>query len=145
MTTDNPAPSDHLNVVAHVPSATEAASVYQQVGGDETFRRLVDAFYARVEADPVLRPLFPADLGAGKEHQFLFLTQFFGGPARYQERRGHPRLRARHLPFAIGAREANAWLQHMLAAIDEVGIAEPARTRLRGYFAYTADFLRNQE
>ena len=143
MTGNNSAPSDRLDVVAHVPSASEAASVYAQVGGDETFRRLVDAFYARVEADPVLRPLFPADLAAGKEHQFLFLTQFFGGPARYQERRGHPRLRARHLPFAIGHREAQAWLGHMLAAIDEVGIPEPARTRMRGYFTYTANFLRN--
>ena len=94
MTTDNPAPSNRLDVVARVPSASEAASVYEQVGGDATFRRLVDAFYARVEADPVLRPLFPADLEAGKEHQFLFLTQFFGGPARYQERRGPPRPRA---------------------------------------------------
>ena len=144
MTADNLSPSDRLNVVAPVPSAAEAASVYEQVGGDETFRRLVDAFYARVETDPVLRPLFPADLEAGKQHQFLFLTQFFGGPARYQEQRGHPRLRARHLPFAIGPREAEAWLQNMLTAIDEVVIPEPARTRLRGYFAYTANFLMNQ-
>ncbi len=145
VTTEDPVPSDRVDVVQRVPSASEAASVYEQVGGDATFRRLVDAFYARVETDLVLRPLFPPDLGPGKEHQFLFLTQFFGGPARYQEQRGHPRLRARHLPFAIGRREADAWLHNMLAAIDEVGIPEPARARLRGYFAYTADFLRNQE
>lgn len=145
MTTPNVNPSDRVELVARVPTAEEASAVYQQVGGDETFRRLVKAFYARVEADPVLRPLFPADLSAGKEHQFLFLTQFFGGPTRYQERRGHPRLRARHLPFTIGRREAEAWLGHMLAAIDEAGIPEPARTQMRGYFTYTANFLRNRE
>lgn len=138
-------PAHHVKLVARVPTAEEAATVYAQAGGDAAFRRLVDAFYARVEADPVLRPLFPPDLGPGKEHQFLFLTQFFGGPPRYQERRGHPRLRARHLPFAIGRREAEAWLGHMLAAIDETGIPEPARSRMRGYFTYTAGFLRNRE
>src|SRR5437764_73419 len=124
-----PDPSPALNVIPHVPNAEEAASVYEQIGGEATFRRLVDTFYAKVEADPVLRPLFPADLGPGKEHQFLFLSQFFGGPAHYAVRRGHPRLRARHLPFAIGQREADAWLGHMLAAIDEVGIPEPARAQ----------------
>lgn len=145
MTTPSHEPSSTIDVVARVPSAAEASAVYEQAGGDAAFQRLVDAFYARVETDPVLRPMFPADLTAGKEHQFLFLTQFFGGPPRYQERRGHPRLRARHLPFPIGRREADAWLGHMLAAIDEAAIPEPARTRMRGYFTYTADFLRNQD
>lgn len=128
----------------HVPSLSEAATVYDQVGGDSVFRELVDRFYARVEVDPVLRPLFPADLGPGKEWQTLFLTQFFGGPARYNTERGHPRLRGRHLPFPIGSREAEAWLGHMLAAVDEVGITEPARTAMRDYFTYAARFLRNQ-
>lgn len=137
-------PNDQINLIARVPNAAEATAVYEQAGGDDAFRRLVDAFYARVEADPVLRPMFPADLGPGKEHQFLFLTQFFGGPPRYQEQRGHPRLRARHLPFVIGRREAGAWLGHMLAAIDEAAIPEPARTKMRNYFTYAADFLRNQ-
>ena len=141
----NTHPSDQVELAPRVPNAEEAAAVYRQAGGDEAFRRLVDTFYAKIEQDPVLRPLFPADLGPGKEHQFLFLTQFFGGPARYQELRGHPRLRARHLPFAIGAREADAWLGHMLASIDEAGIPEPARSRMRNYFAYTAQFLKNRE
>ncbi len=138
-------PGGHADAAGMVPTAAEAATVYAEAGGDATFRRLVDVFYARIAADPILRPLFPASLEEGKERQFLFLTQFFGGPARYAERRGHPRLRARHLPFAIGSREAEAWLGHMLAAIDAVGIPEPARTRMRGYFSYTAMFLRNRE
>lgn len=139
-----PDPAQRIELVERVPTAAEAQSVYAQVGGDATFRRLVDAFYARIETDPLLRPLFPPDLGPGKERQFLFLTQFFGGPPRYTELRGHPRLRARHLPFAIGRPEADAWLGHMLAAIDETGIPEPARTRMRGYFTYAADFMRNR-
>src|SRR6185369_2920767 len=65
------------------PSRPAARSIYDVLGGDAFFRRLVDSFYARIETDPVLRPLFPPSLEAGKERQFLFLTQFFGGPGRY--------------------------------------------------------------
>lgn len=119
-------------------------TVYDQIGGDETFRRLVDMFYTHVEGDPILRPLFPADLGAGKEHQFLFLTQFWGGPARYEAVRGHPRLRARHAPFAIGQAERDAWVRHMLATIDEIGIPEPARAQMIEYFQNAATFLINR-
>lgn len=135
---------EQIPLAGGVPAASDAATVYAEVGGDATFRELVDRFYARIEVDPLVRPLFPPDLGPGKEHQFLFLTQFFGGPMRYQEQRGHPRMRARHLPFAIGTREAQAWLDHMLAAIDETGIGEPARTKMRNYFNYAAMFMRNQ-
>ena len=118
-------------------------TIYEQAGGDAPFRRLVDIFYARVERDPLLRPLFPADLGPGKERQFLFITQYFGGPPRYNELRGHPRLRMRHAPFAIGQAERDAWAGHMLAAIDEAGFVEPARGALRDYFERAATFLIN--
>lgn len=144
MNRDTPRPADRVDIVAPVPNAVEAATVFEQAGGDDAFRRLVDSFYARIERDPLLRPLFPPDLGPGKEHQFLFLTQFFGGPPRYSDVRGHPRLRARHLPFPIASPEAEAWLAHMLAAVDEAGIPEPARGKMRGYFTYTARFLRNR-
>jgi hemoglobin len=123
----------------------QGKTVYEIVGGDETFRRLVDAFYARVEQDPILRPLFPDDLTPGKEHQFLFLSQYWGGPARYEAQRGHPRLRMRHFPFAIGQKERDAWVGHMLAAVDEVGIPEPARTQMIEYFERSASFLINQQ
>jgi hemoglobin len=118
-------------------------TVYELVGGDATFRRLVDDFYQRVEADDLLRPLFPADLAPGKEWQFLFLTQFFGGPTRYAEQRGHPRLRMRHFPFAIGQRARDHWLTHMLAAIDAVGIEEPMRTVMRDYFERASAHMMN--
>jgi hemoglobin len=122
---------------------TEDSTIYTTVGGAATFRLLVERFYARVEADPLLRPLFPADLAPGKEHQYLFLMQYFGGPSAYAERRGHPRLRMRHAPFVIGQAERDAWLAHMLAAIDEVGIAEPARSTMRGYFESAATAMIN--
>jgi hemoglobin len=122
---------------------TRDLTIYESVGGAETFRRLVDSFYARVEVDALLRPLFPDDLAAGKDHQYLFLMQYFGGPSTYGERRGHPRLRMRHAPFVIGQAERDAWLAHMLAAVDEVGIAEPARSIMRTYFEQAATAMMN--
>ncbi len=109
-------------------------SVYEFAGGEPIFRQLVDVFYARVEQDDVLRPLFPDDLEPGKRWQLLFLTQYFGGPADYASERGHPRLRMRHTPFPIDGEARERWLGHMLAAIDAVGIAEPARAVMRDYF-----------
>jgi hemoglobin len=122
---------------------THEPTIYEQAGGDAPFRRLVESFYARVERDPLLRPLFPADLGPGRERQFLFITQYFGGPPRYNALRGHPRLRMRHAPFVIGQAERDAWVGHMLAAIDEAGFAEPVRGALREYFERAGTFLIN--
>ncbi|MEI7768816.1 MAG: globin [Chloroflexales bacterium] len=122
---------------------TNDSTIFAHIGGTETFHCLVDLFYARVEADRLLRPLFPDDLGPGKEHQRLFLMQYFGGPSDYSERRGHPRLRMRHAPFVIGQAERDAWLAHMLAAIDEVGITEPARSTMRSYFESAATAMIN--
>lgn len=119
-------------------------SVYELVGGEATIRELVDRFYARVEVDPALRPMFPPDLTEGKRWQFLFLCQFFGGPQMYAEERGHPRLRMRHNPFPIGRAERDAWLGHMLAAVDETGIEEPMRTVMRDYFVRTSEHMINQ-
>src|SRR5260370_20001984 len=118
-------------------------TIFQAVGGLETFRRLVDAFYGGVESDPLLRPMYPADLTESREHLTLFLVQFFGGPTTYSEQRGHPRLRMRHLPFAIDAAARDAWLKHMRAAVDEAAIPEPARETLLEYFARTAHFMVN--
>lgn len=127
-----------------IPLNPEQTTLYERVGGDATFRRLVDAFYRRVEADPLLRPLFPDDLEPGKERQFLFLTQYWGGPDRYNAQRGHPRLRMRHAHVAIGQAERDAWLAAMVAAIDEVGIAGPDRAQLIAYFERSATFLINR-
>ncbi len=120
-------------------------SVYDLVGGDEVFRRLVDEFYAHVGADPLLRPMFPDDLEAGKHWQFLFLTQFFGGPSRYSVERGHPRLRMRHMPFVIDQVVRDHWFAHMCASIDAVGIVEPARGIMRDYFERASTFMINAE
>jgi hemoglobin len=120
-------------------------TIFELAGGAPAFRRLVDAFYSRVEQDPLLRPMFPADLAPGKEHQYLFLIQYFGGPGEYSQRRGHPRLRMRHAPFPIGPAERDAWLGHMLAAVDEAGIPEPARSKMRAYFEMAAPAMLNQQ
>jgi hemoglobin len=87
--------------------------------------------------------MFPDDMKEAKEHLALFLAQFFGGPAEYSQRRGHPRLRMRHLPFAIGRRERDAWLAHMLAALEASGIPEPAASEMRRYFEDGSAFMIN--
>ena len=119
-------------------------SVYELLGGEESLRLIVDAFYDKVEADAVLRPMYPADLTESKRRLFLFLLQFFGGPARYSEERGHPRLRLRHFPFAIDRQARDHWFDHMCAAIDETGIEEPARSMMRDYFERSSAFLINR-
>ncbi len=119
-------------------------TVFQQIGGFPTFERLVNEFYSRVEADPELRKVFPAELEAGKQAQMLFLAQYFGGPDVYSQQHGHPRLRMRHAPFEIGQRERDLWLGYMLASIDAVGIAEPARTEMHEYFKRAATFMINK-
>lgn len=123
--------------------ANELSSVYDMIGSEEPFRQLVEAFYSKVEQDPILRPMFPENLEAGKRWQFLFLVQYFGGPSHYMEERGHPRLRMRHFPFPITQGARDHWLGHMLASIDEVNIQEPARTAMREYFERASTFLIN--
>ncbi|HVM21316.1 MAG TPA: globin [Egibacteraceae bacterium] len=99
-------------------------TLYDAVGGEPTFRRLVGDFYRRVRNDPVLRPLYPEDqLEAAEQRLLLFLVQYWGGPTTYSQTRGHPRLRRRHMPFRIGAAERDAWLANMRAALDGIGLA----------------------
>jgi hemoglobin len=118
-------------------------SVYEFVGGEPVIREIVRRFYDRIEADPVLRPMVPDDLGPGREYQALFLIQYFGGPRTYLDVRGHPRLRARHMPFVIDQQARDHWLQHMLDAIDDVGVEEPARGVMRQYFERASEFMIN--
>ena len=127
------------------PEEGEARSLYERVGGLPTMRRVVDSFYAGVETDPVLRPLYPPSLAEPREWLALFLAQYWGGPPVYSERRGHPRLRMRHMPFVIGQRERDAWLKHMLAAVDEAGIEEPEREEMKRYFRDAATFMMNDK
>ena len=126
--------------------AESEVSVYEFVGGEETFRRLVAAFYRGVETDPILRPMYPdEDMEGAQDRLALFLMQYWGGPRTYDEQRGHPRLRMRHFPFPVGPEARDAWLKHMAAAVEEVGIPEPARTMMWEHFHSTAHFLMNRE
>jgi len=121
-----------------------ADTFYAAVGGEETFRRLVDAFYAGVADDPVLRPLYPEDdLGPAAERLTLFLIQYWGGPTTYMQVRGHPRLRMRHVPFAIGVAARDAWLKHMRTALDSLELPAAHDQMLWDYLTSAADSLRN--
>lgn len=92
------------------------------IGGEETIRKIVETFYPKVQADPLLAPLFPEDIRPVMEKQFMFLSQFFGGPPLYTEKYGHPMMRARHLPFEITREKADAWLDCMRRALAEIGL-----------------------
>lgn len=119
-------------------------NLYEAIGGAETFRQLVDAFYARVATDPILRPLYPeADLGPANERLRMFLEQYWGGPKTYSQQRGHPRLRARHAPFVIGPVERDTWLMHMRAAVTELGLAPEYENALWDYLERAAYFMVN--
>lgn len=123
------------------------ATVYDAVGGRPFFDDLVDGFYAGVSTDPLLRPMYPEDLAEPRRHLAGFLIQYWGGPSTYSEERGHPRLRMRHAPFAIGEAERDAWLRHMLGSLDSVASARgtpvEAEARIRAYLTDVADFLVN--
>ena len=126
---------------------SEAVSVYEAAGGEETFRRLVDRFYAGVADDPLLRPLYPEDptmFAAAAEHLRLFLIQYWGGPGWYTERRGHPQLRMRHLPFSIGRRERDAWMGHMRAAMASVDLDPTVRDAFVEYFEMASTAMMNR-
>jgi hemoglobin len=117
---------------------------YDAVGGAETFARLVHVFYQGVAEDPVLRPLYPeADLSGAEERLRMFLEQYWGGPRTYSERRGHPRLRMRHAPFAVDRAAHDAWLRHMRAALDELDLHPDAEKLLWDYLVMAAGSMVN--
>jgi hemoglobin len=119
-------------------------TVYEAVGGANTFFKLVDLFYAGVAQEPILRPMYPRDLEPSKRRLALFLIQYFGGPPKYSLERGHPRLRARHLTFEIDQAARDAWVKHMTAALETLAIPDAAREEMLRYFGDTASFLINR-
>ena len=127
--------------------ALPVVNIYDAVGGQGFFDELVERFYRGVASDVVLRPLYPDDLRDPKRHLALFLGQYWGGPGTYSEERGHPRLRMRHAPFAVGEPQRDAWLRHMSAALDslvvERDIHPVVEARMLEYFAMTADAMIN--
>jgi hemoglobin len=123
---------------------THATTLYEAVGGEPTFRRLVRRFYEEVAADPELRPVYPSrDLGPAEDHLRLFLIQYWGGPADYNELRGHPRLRMRHRHFVIGEAERDAWLRHMRTSLDELELDTALDAQLWDYLVMAAHSLMN--
>ena len=104
-------------------------TLFARAGGREGVEQIVNGFYERIEADPEMRPLYPADLAPGREKLTLFMEQWLGGEPRYTERYGHPRLRRRHFPFVISERHAGRWLRHMREAMQDAGVPD-ADTRV---------------
>lgn len=131
------------------PLAEQA--VYAQIG-EEGFARLTGAFYRRVEADSILAPLYEQARAETGEPDMLgaqlrlreFLVQRFGGPSRYSESRGHPRLRMRHMPYAIDEAARDRWLTLMDESLAEAGIEDPALSAMRAVFVHVAEFMRNR-
>jgi hemoglobin len=122
----------------------ETQTFFEQVGGEPTFRRLVHTFYQGVAADRELRAMYPEeDLGPAEERLALFLMQYWGGPRTYSDERGHPRLRMRHAPFAVDRAAHDAWLRHMRAAVDELGLAPGHEQQLWDYLTYAAASMVN--
>jgi hemoglobin len=119
--------------------------LFDQVGGEGFFVRLVDAFYDAVENDETLRPMYPEDLTDARRHLMLFLVQYWGGPRTYQDERGHPRLRMRHAPFRVTKTARDAWLSAMGGALDSVRdeLNDEQREELSSYFTMAANQLRN--
>ena len=117
---------------------------FAEVGGADTFHKLVARFYAEVADDPVLRPLYPEqDLGPAEVRLRMFLEQYWGGPRTYSDQRGHPRLRMRHAPFRIGPIERDAWLRCMRVAVDEAGLDDAHRAQLWQYLEMAAASMVN--
>ena len=125
----------------------EQPTAFELIGGEAVLRQLTERFYDLMDLEPdyaALRATHAPDLSSARDKLFWFLCGWMGGPNHYIERFGHPRLRARHLPFRIGILERDQWLACMDQAMGEVGVAEPLRARLRESFFQTADWMRNQ-
>lgn len=121
-------------------------TVYERAGGTAFFEALVAHFYAGVAADPILRAIYPEpDLAAAERRLRLFLIQYWGGPTTYDDERGHPRLRMRHFPFAIGPTERDRWLVHMRAAAAALAPPPDIAAELERYFAMAAESMRNRD
>lgn len=125
---------------------TESASVYDLIGGEKTVRDLCRRFYEVMqflpEAQPI-RQMHPENIKGSEEKLFMFLSGWLGGPDLFVQRYGHPRLRARHLPFKIGKAERDQWMICMVQAFEDVNIAEPYRSELLHSLLRLADHMRN--
>lgn len=120
---------------------------YERIGGETKIRELVDRFYELMDTLPEtrqIRQMHARDLRASREKLFMFLSGWLGGPQLYMEKYGHPRLRQRHMPFAVDSAARDQWMRCMIQAMEDVGIEESLRKELEAAFYKTADFMRNQ-
>ncbi len=122
-----------------------ANALFASAGGAAGVHNIVEAFYRRVEADPILRPVYPEDLGPGKAKLELFLVQWLGGPPDYSQKYGHPRLRMRHFPFVIAEVHAGRWLRHMREAWRECGVPEDVQAVVFERFGTLAHHMVNDK
>ena len=121
----------------------QIATVFERLGGPDPFWAVARAFYARIDRHPTLRGMFPQDLEEPIRNQAEFLIQYFGGPGVYSQRKGHPRLRMRHMQFRIGVAERNAWVETMRLALEDAAIPATERAEMMRYFEHAATFLIN--
>jgi hemoglobin len=130
-----------------VTDDSQTRSAHDALGGDAAVRALVDRFYDLMDLEPAyagLRALHPSTLDGSRDKLYWFLSGWLGGPDHYVERFGHPRLRARHLPYAIGIAEREQWMACMGQAMAECGVEPALRERLAAAFFNTADWMRNR-
>jgi hemoglobin len=124
----------------------DAPTLYERAGGTPFFEALVEGFYAGVADDEHLRAIYPeADLAGASRRLTLFLIQYWGGPRTYDAERGHPRLRMRHAPFAIGPVERDQWLIHMRASLAALAPPDDITKQLDVYFTMAAEAMRNRD
>ena len=127
---------------------TSIQSIYERIGGDEGVKQLVKLFYDNMEELPeakLIRDLHPKDLSSAREKLYMFLSGWLGGPDLYITEFGHPRLRARHLPFPIGTDERDQWLMCMKKALDKLDIDAMFREQLMSSFIQTANHMMNKD
>jgi hemoglobin len=142
--TSRSAPAAPLTLRTSKAGEAASGNFYEQVGGHETFQRLVDGFYRGVASDPVLRPMYPEqDLGPAADRLRMFLEQYWGGPTTYGEQRGHPRLRMRHVPFKVNPDARDRWLAHMRASLDELALPPLQDATLWAYLERAAHAMVN--
>jgi len=130
------------------PGGDATRTPYGLLGGDAGVRALVDRFYDLMELDPAyagIRALHPERIAGSRDKLYMFLSGWLGGPSLYIDRYGHPRLRARHLPFAIGVAERDQWLACMGQALRDSGVPDELAHGLMKAFTGTADWMRNRE
>jgi len=143
--TEQLAPTQAARTAQRTNAPAEQTSFYEQVGGEPTFRKLAHEFYKQVDADPDFKAMYPEeDLGPAEDRLRMFLIQYWGGPTDYSQQRGHPRLRARHMPFHIDAQARDTWLKFMRNAMDTLELSPLHDETMWDYFQRAARAMQNQ-